>query len=398
MKKIMILGGSEKSTELILCAKARGYYIVLCDYDKEIENIKYADKFYCVSVFDEDKLYSIGIKEKVDGVVSFSSDKIALIAANLQNRLGCPSNPSASIEILIKKDLFRKFLKEHGYLVPDFFIAEEWNEDFKDKISKIAFPLMVKPVDSAGSTGVAKIFNVNELEKAFLFAKENSPTGKVIVEQYIQMNHECMIAGDAFVYNGKVEFYGLLNSHRAIKKHPFIPTGTSYPSFLNYKKEKEVKNLVQNIITDLGIKYCPLNLELMYDSSDRLYVIEIAPRNGGNMIPTFINQVTGVDLIDALVATSVGDIPDFSGECRYNYATTYVIRSLKDGILDSIHYSDKIKNKIFGEFYYIKKGEAVHEFDRANKAIGIIFLKFDNLKEEKEIISNMENYIEIKIN
>lgn len=396
MKKLLILGGNEKSIGVIEKAKERGYYTILCDQDENVITRKMVDKFYPVSVMDEEEVYKVAVNEKVDGIVSYASDRIALVVAKLANRLNLPSNPWKSVEILIKKDLFRKFLKDNNFNVPKAVSFTELNEDIKDEINKMKFPVMVKPTDSAGSTGVEKIEDIDELEKAFNNAIVNSQSQKVILEEYIEMDHECMIAGDAFVYNGKVEVYGLLNSHRKIKQHPFIPTGTSYPFQLK-DKENEVKETVQRLVDILKIKQGPLNLELMYNKQGKLYIIEIAPRNGGNKIPEFINKVMGVDLLDALVATSVGDEPILKLHINYDYATTYVLHSLKEGIFNGLEVSDEIKENIIDKSMYIEKGKKVKSFDRANKAIGILFLKFDTQDEEKEKLEKMEELVKIKL-
>jgi biotin carboxylase len=255
---------------------------------------------------------------------------------------------------------------------------------------------MVKPVDSAGSTGVVKVEKWSQFEEAFLNALKLSTEKIVIVEEYIQMNHECMIAGDAFVLNGKVEFMGLLNSHRGAEEHPFIPTGTSYPIFLNSRQVDEVSQTVQKVVDLLGIQFGGLNLELMYDNKGDLYIIEIAPRNGGNLIPELLNTVTGIDLIGALVDASVG-ITDIN--LRYNkpnsYYATYVLHSNRNGRLKEIKYGEGIKNNIIRKVIHIKNGEEVLEFDNAKKAIGILFLKFDSLEEEQEKLKNIKEYIDI---
>lgn len=394
-KKIMILGGDDKSIPVIETAIKCGYEVILCDYNDKLKSIKLANKFYCVSVFDEDRIKEIGKKEEVDGVISYSSDKIAYVANKVARELNLTLNPPESIEILIKKDKFRKFLKDNNFNVPKAIATKNIDENIIKSVLNFQFPIMVKPTDSAGSSGVTKINSINELKKAFEFAKLNSQSQNVIIEEYIEMNHECMIAGDAFVYQGQVKFFGFLNSHRGLKNHPFIPTGTSYPFYMN-DKINEIKETIQKVITDLKIDNCPLNLELMYGKDGKLYIIEIAPRNGGNLIPRIILDTYGVDLFKALVMSAVGDIPDLEEKDQIKFATTYVVKSDKDGILKNIEFDKIIKDKIYREVYYKNIGDEILSFDRANKAIGIIFLKFESQDEEDNIIKSIEKYINIE--
>lgn len=396
MKKLMILGGDNKSIPVIVAAKKRGYYTILCDYNNNLESIKMVDKFYCVSVFDKKKLYEIAKEEEVKGIVSYSSDKIALIACEIANLVGVTKNPVNSIETLIRKDKFRQFLKDNDFNVPHCEYFNELNIDVINKIKKMSFPLMVKPVDSAGSTGVTKIETLEQIQQAYNVAKTNSQSGQVIVEEFIEMNHECMIAGDAFVYNGTIEFFGLLNSHRGLQYHPFIPTGTSYPFFIK-DKEQQIKDTVQKVIKELKIDNGPLNLELMYGKNNKLYIIEIAPRNGGNLIPDIIQDTYGVDLFDALVSSAVGDRPNLQSNVKYKYATTYVLRSEKKGQFKSVIYDDELKKHIYKEVLYKKENDEILSFDRANRAVGILFLNFNNLEDEIKMIHNMEKHIQINL-
>ena len=41
----------------------------------------------------------------------------------------------------------------------------------------------------------------------------------VIMEEYIEMTHECMIGGDLIVVNGNIEYFGFLNGYRDIEKN-----------------------------------------------------------------------------------------------------------------------------------------------------------------------------------
>lgn len=398
MKKILILGGGEKSLSLIEYAVKQGYYTILCDYLLDNPGQHYVDEYHCISATDSEAVLKLATKKEVDGVVSYSSDLIALTTAYVGNKLNLPSNLYNSVLTLARKDLFRKFLKENGFNCPRAE-SSDCIEKAKEEISKFSLPFMVKPIDSAGSTGVVKVEEWSKFDEAFINALKFSKEKRVIIEEYIQMDHECMIAGDAFVLNGKVEFIGLLNSHRSAEGHPFIPTGTSYPIFLNNKQVEEVTRTVQQVVNLLHIQLGGLNLELMYDNKGDLYIVEIAPRNGGNLIPELLNIATGIDLIGALVDASVG-IKNI--DLKYNkpnsYYSTYVLHSKRTGKLKKIKYKEEIEKNIIDKVIYVKNGDDVFEFDSAKKALGILFLKFHSLEEEQYKMNNMDKYIDIELN
>lgn len=397
LKKILFLGGSTQQVPAIEYAKDRKYYTILCDYLSDNPGQYVADKFYCTSTTDKEAVLKIAIDNKIDAIVAYASDPAAPTAAYIGNKMGIPSNPYKSVEILSKKDLFRKFLKENGFNCPTAKSFTNYKQALKN-MDIFKFPIMIKPIDSSGSKGVSRIEKREDFKEAFENALDNSREKVVIVEEFIKRSHNEMIGGDAFIINGDVVYFGLLNSHRDFDANEFVPVGTSFPIFMDEKKINKVKQEVQKVVDKLDMKMGALNLELMFDEEDNLYIIEIGPRNGGNMIPDLLEMSTGVDLIGATVEASLGNsdlnLNSFKEEKFYS---TYVIHSKKKGILEDIIFTDEIKDNIIKKVMYKKKLDKVEVFDGANKALGILFLKYNSLDELKYKMDNMNKLIEVKV-
>ena len=75
-------------------------------------------KFYCVSTTDKDAILEVAKNEKVDGVVAYASDPAAPTATYVAEKLGLPTNPYKSVEILAFKDKFREYLRENNFNRP----------------------------------------------------------------------------------------------------------------------------------------------------------------------------------------------------------------------------------------------------------------------------------------
>ncbi|ALG47879.1 ATP-grasp domain-containing protein [Clostridium perfringens] len=397
MKKLLFLGGSKQQIPAIKYAKDRGYFTILCDYLTDNPGQYVADKFYCVSTTDKDAILKVAKENKIDGIVAYASDPAAPTAAYVGNIIGIPSNPYQSVEILSKKNLFRKFLKENGFNCPVAMSFSNY-KNAKESLGLFRFPIMIKPIDSSGSKGVNKIESINDFEEAFYKAMNNSREKIVIIEEFIERSHKEMIGGDAFVVNGKVEYFGLLNSHRDFTVSEFVPVGTSFPSFLDKDKIERVKLEVQKVVDILNIKMGALNLELMFDNNDNLYIVEIGPRNGGNMIPDLLYLSTGVDLIGATVEAALGNFQfDLSINKNNEYYSTYVIHTEKTGVLKNITFNKEIEENIINKIMYKNNLDKIEKFDGANKALGIIFLKYNSLEEEKYKMDNMNKFINIEV-
>lgn len=395
MKKILLLGGSTQQIPAIEYANEQEYYTVLCDYLPDNPGQHYAKKFYCVSTTDRDAILDIAKKEKVDGVVAYASDPAAPTGAYVAEKLELPTNPYKSVETLAYKDKFREFLRKNGFNSPKaqaFSSLESANEELK----QFSFPIMVKPIDSSGSKGVSMVEKPDDFAEMYKVAEDNSRSKVIIVEEYIQQDHEYLIGGDCFVLNGEVVYWGLLNCHRDPKVNPLVPVGKSYPLLISKSRIKKVKEEIQKIVEILNIKFGGFNIEVMVDKNDRVFLIEMGPRNGGNMIPDLLKIINNVDLIKATVESTVGNKNlVLKAKSNNGFYSTHNIHTDKNGTFQSINYSKEIEGKIIKEVIYKEKGDSVQYFDAANKAIGILFLKFKTQEEQIEFMSNPEQWIEV---
>lgn len=397
MKKIMFLGGAIQQIPVIQYAKEQGCFTILCDYLPNNPGRNYAHEYYCVSTTDKEAVLKVAEGTQIDGIVGYINDDATLTAAYVANKLNLPSNPLKSVLTLVKKDLFRKFLKENGFNCPRA-VSYKTIQDAKKGLNHFEFPLMVKPIDSSGSKGVSRIDSIKELEGAFKYASLHSKSKEVIIEEYIEKSHDYQIGGDVFVKDGKLEFCGFLNCHRNIEINPYVPVGKSYPVLLNREKMDLVRNELQRIVNLLKIKFGALNIEVIFGKNEKVYIIEIGPRNGGNLIPDFLKTITGIDFIKATVEFALGNQEmDFMFKPKEDFYSIYTLHCLKQGKLIDIHFTKEIKENIIFKVIYKEKGDKIDVFNSGNKAIGFVFLKFDSLEEQQYKMRNMSQYIHVQV-
>lgn len=398
MKKILLLGGSKQQLIAIKRAKSMGYYTIVCDYLIDNPGQYIADKFYLISTTDKESVLNIARSENIDGILAYASDPAAPTAAYVSEKLNLPGNPYNSIDILCNKGKFRKFLKENGFNTPKSWILEE-QHDIIDCNILSNLPLIVKPVDSSGSKGVTKVYNADTLElavkKAFGFSRKK----KVIIEQLIEKDHEYLIGGDILVYNGDIVLYGLLNCHRDPAVNDLVPVGKSYPLKICEERLNIVKLELQKLVKSLYINSCAMNIEIVIDKNNRVWFLDIGPRNGGNLIPELLSYIYDIDIVSTTIRFALGCdiIIDSDINTKNKFYASYNIHSNKKGILKSIEFSDDINSKIFYKNIYIKEGDVINYFDNASMALGVIFMKFENLNEQHKILNNMEDNIRIEL-
>ena len=397
-KTLLLLGGSKQQVVAIETAKRLGYRTVLCDYLPDNPGQFVADTFYQESTTDRAKMLEIARRENVSGVLAYSSDPAAPIAACVAETLGLPTNPLASVEILSEKHLFRRFLAEQGFPCPKSFAvaADSPAEDLLRIALNMSSPWVLKPTDSSGSKGISIIAepDAESFERASARAREFSRNGVLVLEEYIESVFPRVIGGDVFVVDGNVSFWGLMSCLRDEGLGGLVPVGERNPSGLSDAQVGRCKEAIQALVTALDIHFGELNVEIILGKDDTPYFLELGARAGGNMIPVQLSDISGIDLAEANVRYAAGDYSlDVSFDGNDVPIATFVLHASKEGVFSGVDYDDSIRLHIYREVMYVKPGDRVSSFDGANKALGLVFLRFDSVSQMETMLDNAGNLI-----
>lgn len=397
-RSILMLGGSRQQVVAIEKAKALGFRTVLCDYLPDNPGQHSADVFYQESTTDRELMLEIARKEGVSGVLAYSSDPASPTAGYVAEAMGLPTNPLKAIETMSEKHLFRAFLKEAGLPCPQAasFAEDASAEEVTALVGGFRFPIVVKPTDSSGSKGVTVLEDLAGLDKAIAHAGDFSRNGTLICEEYIRKTFPHVVGGDIFIVGGEVKFWGLMSCLRDEGLGGLVPVGKKTPSGLSASQNVAVKDVLQRLVTALGVRFGELNVEVIVGEGGVPYVLELGGRAGGNMIPVQLSDASGVDLVGANVLCAMGEDPGDvswdSAECEGAYAT-YVLHSGADGVFRGVEKSEAIAPYVYREVVYKEPGELVEAFDGANKALGIDFLRFDGEAEMDRMLDDISSEI-----
>lgn len=396
-----MLGGSKQQVVAIETAKRLGYRTVLCDYLPDNPGQFAADVFYQESTTDRERMLEIARAEDVSGVLAYASDPAAPTAAYVAEALGLPTNPLAAVETLSEKHLFRKHLAEHGFPCPKSVAVEADSapEALLGLCAAMRKPVVLKPTDSSGSKGISVIEDPSEaaLAAALEHARAFSRNGVLVLEEYIRAGFPRVIGGDIFVVDGQVRFWGLMSCLRDEGLGGLVPIGERSPSGLSAARERAVKEQIQALVTSLGLKFGELNVEVIVGEGDVPYFLELGARAGGNMIPVQLSDLSGIDLVEANVRYAMGDKTmsvDFDGS---NEAfCTYVLHAGEGGTFQGVDFSPEIAEHVYRQVMYVEPGAQVSRFDGANKALGILFLRFDSVEQMEELMGESSTHIKLK--
>ena len=395
MKKILFLGGSQFQVPAIKMAKQLGYYIITCDYLPDNPGHQYSDEYHNVSTTDIDKLLSLAIHLKIDGIVAYASDPAAIPAARVAEKLGLPTTNSMAIETLALKHKFRKFLADNNFNTPKAISGKSF-DDVAVQLNDIKFPVVVKPIDSSGSKGVTVVDTIKEIKQAIEYALSFSKNNMYIIEEYIE-KQGYQIAGDGFVYKGKLVFYCFANEHFNKTGNVLVPIGESFP-YIRKELYRKVATEVQRLLSLLNYDFGAINFDIRIDKDDNVVLMEIGPRNGGNLIPQVIKYATGIDLAQYTLDAAIGkDCNALKQIETKGFYSCYMIHSQKEGIFKGEYIDSNFQNNILEKNLFVEIGENIDAFNGSNGTLGTLILKFESEEEMLERMDNMADYYHLLV-
>lgn len=398
MKKLLLLGGARYLLPVIEAAHKLGIYVITCDYLPDNIAHKYSDQYLDVSIIDKDAVLEAAKKEKIDGIMSFATDPGVVTAAYVAEKMGLPAAGSyESVSILQDKGRFRKFLTDNGFVVPHARSYESIPSAQKD-MDYFNWPVIVKPVDSAGSKGVTKVDSSADLEKSIKYALEFSHSNKFIIEDFIEKKG-CSSDSDCFSIDGKL-VVTTFSSQRfdAKAENPYAPMAYSWPSTFTEEHEEELKSELQRLLKLLDMKSSIYNVETREGVDGKAYIMEVSPRGGGNRLAEMVRYATGMDLITASVKAAVGmPIIDLEQKDYDGSWAECILYSVEEGLFEEVWIAPEFKDKVVELDVWIKPGDEVHPFTAANFAIGTVVLRFGSKEEMEEAMLHMSDYIKVVV-
>ena len=393
MKKLLLLGGDATLLPVIEAAHKRGYYVITCDYLPDNIAHKHSDEFINYSTTDKEEIYEWANQNNIDGVLTFT-DSGVLTAAYICEKMGLVCLGSYhTIEIMQNKDLFRQSLKEYGCNVPAFKRYSKWEEILND-IDAFRFPVMIKPVDAAGSKGVTKVLSKDELKDAYDYASNFSiKRPEVIIEEFIEPVG-AQIHGDCFVHDGKVIFHCFGDHHFDSSINNLVPVSTTWPSSHSESDISKLVEQVQRFVTEVGFMHGCMNVECRINKNDgNAYLIDVGARSGGNYTPFVIRYASGFNFVETMLDFSIENKYREESVCKEGFYAYLVIHSKEEGTLRDIIINPILEKKILERHDYIQIGGHVRSFRGANAALGILIVHFESKEEMLNIADNLDEYL-----
>lgn len=373
-KKIIIIGAGLLQVPAIQIAQDMGLYAIVFDYNKDAHGMKIADLPMVVSTRDVDgsvrAARDLSKQMEINGVITVGTDASTTVAA-VANALGLPGNRFEDAYAASNKIRMRERFKKNNVPQPNFFPV--WNyEETIEAFRHLNKPVVLKPADNMGARGVMKVENESDILAAFNRAKSSSPSGEVIIEEYMD-GPELSI--DMLIYDNEIYVTGVAD--RIIEYPPFfIETGHIMPSNLDKDKIDNAIKVMKDGIKALNLKIGAAKGDIKVTKNGAM-VGEIAARLSGGFMSAYTYPLsTGVNLIKNAIEIALGNPPS-DLKPKWNKFSVEKAFLPGTGIIESIDGIEKAKNinGIKEVFIKTKAGDILvpptNNLDKAGNVIAV---------------------------
>jgi biotin carboxylase len=308
MKNILILGAGIEQCLAIKEAQSLGYQVIACDQSPDAPGISLANIGISVDIRNIDELIKISKQYDVNGVFCHAVE-IPEVVAKVSEAIGTPSLSPQIAKICTDKKLRIEKLKQSGIPVADYESADNI-KDLINLAENFGYPLILKPVDNAGSRGVQLVKNRSALMSAYKDAMTYTTNPLVLIEKFLIGPQ---VSTESIVYKGKIHTFGFADrnySNDTFFSPYFIEDGINFPTILAKDLQEKILELVNKTINVLGVNFGAAKGDIIVHEG-KPHIIEMASRTSGGWFGAgSIPKATGVNPLKPLLQMSVGDEPD----------------------------------------------------------------------------------------
>jgi len=305
LKKLLLLGAGVEQQIVIEHAHELNFQVIALDSNPNAKGLEIADIPIVADIKNVEQICEIAQKYSVDGVMTHAVE-IPQIVSRIAKKMNLPGlSPEIADKATNKKTRIECF-KNNNIPSPKFIYASSVPE-ILEKITDLKFPLVIKPIDNAGSRGVSKIEKIDDVQKRYEESISFSKTKTVLIEEFLTGNQ---ISTESIIVNGKIITTGFADRNYDMDKHfspYFIENGHTIPSALTTKEKNYVIRVVEDSIRALGINFGVAKGDIILNNGTPK-VLEMAARtSGGRFASDMVPLSSGVNILKPLIQMSLDE-------------------------------------------------------------------------------------------
>ncbi len=402
----MVLGGGPDQLFMINTAHEMDLETAVIDGNPLAEGLKIATYSENIDFSNLNEVFhyiEILLKRGVNlcGVSTMGSDVPHLIA-QIANKYGWIGPSIETGKITTNKYLMKLRLQEKGIPIPKFALVKNSKEVHNLWRQWDCKKIVLKPTDSAGSRGVSLIQGSDSIPPAFQHAYNNSKSGEVITEEYLE---GLQISTESILFNEKAVTPGFADRvYEGMEGYwpQILENGGWVPSVLPTDITKKVCELVEHTARMLGVVKGVAKGDVVIHPKNGPMMIEMAARlSGGDFCESLVPLGTGVNYVRDALQIALDQEPDWKNlHPFFQKAVANRYFFLPPGVLENIKGVNEIKG-IEGvvklKFFY-KTGDTIPLIENHGQRIGVVVVVSDSRQKAQKIIDHIYKELEFKVN
>ena len=398
-KKLLVISSDSNDLVFVQAAKELGAYVVCCDrYDNwELSPAKKAaDEAWNIDYTDTEAVVEKCRQIGIDGVIAGYGEDRVTAACRISNAIGTPFYATEEqINITRNKRVFKDLCKKHGVPVPaDFCIELPLSAEDRRSIS---YPVIVKPADNGGRKGISVCKSDSELDKAIVYAREQSKTEQVVIEEYVSGTELCAVYT---MVDGQISLSCLNDKYNSQDQG-----GTSRlcdlvltPSRYYDLYIKTVDQGIRALLKDIGAENGVANFQMIVGENG-IRVFEMGYRVNGNDDFKVIRKNNGIDFLKMLISYSItgnmGDDLSKDNPCFDGYSCTLCMY-LHSGTVGTVSYEGLLGKKGIDDICILRQPgmKIVEDGTNRQKAL-LVKCSADTMDEIVDLIHDIQENMKV---
>lgn len=297
-KKLLILGGSDLSCEIIKQAKSKGIYVIVTDYLEDSPGKKVADKSFMISTTDVLAVVNLIREEKIDGILTGFIDSMLPYYQEICEKTGLHCYATKDqIDITTNKVKFKQLCREF-----DIPVVEECSINYpftREDLKTIEFPLLVKPIDNSGGRGIFICENADDLVANYEESLSFSPSKQIIIERYMTGKEVSIFY---VIQDGELYLSAMADRYTKNKQGGTIPLPVAYsfPSKHLHTYQESLNAKVMKMYKSIGIQNGMIFIQSFVENGKCIFY-EMGFRLTGSLEYKIISKITGVNPMEMMV-------------------------------------------------------------------------------------------------
>ncbi|WP_415892284.1 formate-dependent phosphoribosylglycinamide formyltransferase [Neptuniibacter sp. PT8_73] len=282
--RVLMCGGGELGKEVVIELQRLGAEVIVVDRYPNAPGMQVAHRSHVISMLDGEALRKVIEEEKPDLIVPEIEAIATDTLVELENE-GFKVVPTArAAQLTMNREGIRRLAAEELDIPTSPYQFAETYEEYKDAITNVGIPCVVKPIMSSSGKGQSTIKSEDEVEAAWQYAQEGGRAGKgkVIVEGFVDFDYEITLL--TVRHDSQTSFCEPIGH---------VQVGGDYrqswqPQEMTDKALEVSKDIAEKVTAALG-GHGIFGVEL-FIKGDHVYFSEVSPRPHDTGMVTMISQ------------------------------------------------------------------------------------------------------------